>query len=580
MAKKIITTLIAFFIICILGNAAIITPLSQSTLFNKSQNSITQVTNSSTFSSFESIGEDIQIEHAKGGLNLAITFTNNGSIPYRNIKIAIKSTNGILFTPRTKDYTIPLLTPSGESSEYTIQNQLFGISINRLKPLHITILLNNSEDGQVIGQIYGLLIGPFIKIIESFFNEENSYQGYNLFSPEYGKNVYLMNNAGDILHQLSTNNIQGMGTYLLDNGNIIRSDISTVNPIFPSGGVTGHVGIYDPKGYNVWDFTYSTNEYCLHHDIELLPNGNILMIAWEYLSKQEAIALGRNPDILTNRLLTDYLIEVKPLDGNPHYEIIWEWHVLDHIIQEYDNTKPNYGDISEYPERINFNYGKQDGDFTHINSIDYIEEYDQIVMSVREFGEIWVIDHSTTTAEAANHSSGTYGKGGDLLYRWGNPATYDMGTVEDQQLFGPHDASWIKEDCPGAGNILVFNNNNPPIDESNPNLRYSSVVEIIPPHDATGAYYKIGATFGPREPTWIYYDIEEPHDFYSFHLSSAQRLPNGNTLVCEGNKGKFMEITQEKEIVWQYTNPYATPNHVFKLHRYSPDHPGIQILLD
>lgn len=579
MAKKLISTLIVFFIIGIGGNTAIITPLSQSTHVSFAENETESYTLSDS-SSFQTINSDIQIKSATGGLNLGITVTNNGSIPYRNIKIAIKSTGGILFTPRVKDFTIPLLTPTGENSEYTIQNQLFGLSINRLKPLHITILLNHSSDGYVIGQIYGTLIGPFIKIIESFFNEENSFQGYNLYSPEYGKNVYLMNNAGDIVYQWATGNIQGMGTYLLDNGDMIRSDISTVNPLFPSGGVTGHVGIYDPKGFNVWDFTYSTQEYCLHHDIEPLPNGNILMIAWEYLSYQEAIDLGRNPDILNNRLLTDYLIEVKPMDGNPHYEIVWEWHVLDHLIQDYDSSKPNYGDISDYPERINFNYGDQHGDFTHINSIDYNEEYDQILLSVREFGEIWVIDHSTTSEEAANHSGGRYGKGGDILYRWGNPAAYDAGDEEDQQLFGCHDASWISDDCPGAGNILVFNNNNPSLDESNPNLRYSSVVEIIPPRDTNGAFYKIGSSFGPREPTWIFFDIKNPHDFYSFHLSSAQRLPNGNTLVCEGNKGKFMEITAEKEIVWQYTNPYATPNHVFKIQRYSPDHPGIQVLLD
>jgi hypothetical protein len=568
-----------FSYVVFLGDAAIISPLSQSVFYNSNHNTNTNIVDFSPSSSFQSTNSDIQIKNAKGGLNLAITFKNNGTIPYRNIEIAIKSTNGILFTPRTKDYTIPLLKPNG-GSEYTLQNQLFGISLNPIKPLHITILLNNSADGQVIGQIYGFLIGPYIKIIESFFNEENSFQGYNLYSPEYGKNVYLMNNAGEIMYEWKTGNIQGMGTYLLDNGNIIRSDISKINPIFPSGGVTGHVGIYDPKGYKVWDFSYSNEEYCLHHDIEPLPNGNILMIAWEYLSNQEAIELGRNPDTLNNRLLTDYLIEVKPLDGNPHYEIVWEWHVLDHLIQDYDGNKPNYGDVSDHPKRINFNYGKKSGDFTHINSIDYNKEYDQILLSVREFGEIWVIDHSTTTSEAANQTGGTYGNGGDLLYRWGNPAAYDAGTEDDQQLFGTHDASWITNDCPGGGNMLVFNNNNPPIDETNPNLRFSSVVEILPPINATGAYYKIGATFGPRKPTWIYYDRENPHDFYSFHLSSAQRLPNGNTLVCEGNKGKFMEITHEKEIVWQYTNPFGTPNHVFKLRRYSPDDLGIQNLLD
>ena len=59
---------------------------------------------------------------------------------------------------------------------------------------------------------------------------------------------------------------------------------------------------------------------------------------------------------------------------------------------------------------------------------------DQIVLSNHNLSEIWIIDHSTTTLEAASHSGGNSGKGGDLLYRWGNPQAYDQGTGADQLL--------------------------------------------------------------------------------------------------------------------------------------------------
>ena len=305
------------------------------------------------------------------------------------------------------------------------------------------------------------------------------------------------------------------------------------------------------------------------------------MIAAELIDEEEAIENGRNPDKLNDRrLCVDKIIEVEPI-GRYEYEIVWEWHVWDHLIQDFDPEKENYGQVADHPELIDLNFGVSKADWTHVNSVEYDEDLDQILLCSRELDEIWIIDHSTTTEEAAGHSGGRYGKGGDLLYRWGNPQTYRAGDEDDQQLFTPHNANWIESDCPGAGNILVYNNKNEIEDETHPSLKfYSSVIEIIPPLNFNGNYYKIGASYGPNKPTWLYYREDDPHDFYSYHLSSAQRLPNGNTLICEGAKGKFFEVTPEKGIVWEYTNPYATPNHVFRVYRYSPEYDGIKNLLD
>jgi len=248
-----------------------------------------------------------------------------------------------------------------------------------------------------------------------------------------------------------------------------------------------------------------------------------------------------------------------PTSGN----IVWEWYVWDHLIQDFDSSKANYGVVGDHPELIDINFGDSFlFDWLHTNSLDYDPQFDQILIDVHNFDEVWVIDHSTTTAEAAGHAGGHYGHGGDLLYRWGNPRAYDAGTSSDQKLFGQHDASWIKPGYPGAGDILIFNNG-----YNRPGPKYSSVDEFTPPIDSNGEYYlEPGSAYGPEDFSWDY-TANPPTSFYSQVFGGALRLKDGDTLICDGVPGKFFEVTPDDTIVWQYTNPYPNPsqNDVFKI---------------
>jgi hypothetical protein len=172
------------------------------------------------------------------------------------------------------------------------------------------------------------------------------------------------------------------------------------------------------------------------------------------------------------------------------------------------------------------------------------------MISVHSFSEFWIIDHSTMTAEAAAHKGGKQGKGGDLLYRWGNPRAFGAGNVGDQQLFFQHNAHWIPAGLPGAGHVLVFNNG-----PNRPDGTYSSVDEIVLPVDAKGTYvYQAGAAYGPAKATWSY-TADNKSDFFATNISGAQRLPNGNTLICSGPSGIIFEVTTAGEVVWKYANP-------------------------
>ena len=174
------------------------------------------------------------------------------------------------------------------------------------------------------------------------------------------------------------------------------------------------------------------------------------------------------------------------------------------------------------------------------------------MLSSREFSEFWIIDHSTTTAQAASHSGGRSGHGGDLLYRYGNPQTYDRGTAADRVFYYQHDPKWIPAGSPGAGDITVFNNGvGRPGDQD-----YSSVDEITPPPvDASGNYLlTAGQAYGPSTPTWIYV---APPAYFSAIIGSATRLPNGNTLIDYGVDATFSEVTPAGQEVWKYVSPYT-----------------------
>ncbi len=417
---------------------------------------------------------------------------------------------------------------------------------------------------------------------------DGPFEGYTLFAPLRSKTTYLVDMEGEVVHQWEADLTPGNSVYLMDNGDLFRAAKVEDPPVFEGGGQGGRVQKLAPDGTVIWDFLYSTEEYLHHHDIEPLPNGNVLLIAWEGKTKDEALAAGRHPTLMEGEeLWPDMVVEIEPVlpDGG---KVVWEWHVWDHLIQDVSPDMPNYGRPFEHPERVDINGDRwrhqpteeeQDeeqerlaalgyaggpppeeeeedpdrrrrrgADWLHTNGIDYHEGLDQIILSVRKFSEVWVIDHGTTTEEAK-------GPKGDLLWRWGNPQSWQGGDGEDRRLFVQHDAQWIPEGFPGAGNILVFNNG----EGRDGNRPYSTVDEIVPPLNPDGSYRREeDGFFGPFEATWTY-KAEDPKTFFSGHISGAQRLPNGNTLICEGAEGRFFEVTSQGEVVWEYLNSFGEP---------------------
>ncbi|MCK5401389.1 MAG: aryl-sulfate sulfotransferase [Flavobacteriaceae bacterium] len=384
-------------------------------------------------------------------------------------------------------------------------------------------------------------------------NTANSLNGYVLFTVH--KDTYLINNCGEVINQWTSSYSSGKSVYLLENGNLLRA-AQIPNPgNIAIPGIGGRIELFDWDGNLIWEYEYSTSNVTQHHDIFPMPNGNVLILAATILTDTEALQMGRNPANLTGtELYNEQIVELEPLGSNDAI-IVWQWDIKDHLIQDFDNTKDNFGVVNANPQLLDINYlGFSGGgaNWLHANSMQYNAQLDQIILSTRFLNEFYIIDHSTTTAEAATSSGGTYGKGGDFLYRWGNPLSYGQGTIVDQKLFGQHHPHWIGEGLIDAGKILIYNNG------LNRSPSFSEINILIPPTSSPGVYtYTTNTFYGPLYPYYIY-TTPVNTDFYSPILSSAQRLPNGNTLICEGTSGRFFEIDTGENIVWEYISPIGS----------------------
>ncbi len=406
--------------------------------------------------------------------------------------------------------------------------------------------------------------------------KSGSAPGYTLFAPLELKRTYLVDERGHVVHTWKTSTRPGLSEYLLPNGHLLRAGNLELQNTFKTGrGAGGRIEELDWDGNVVWRFDDAGERVLQHHDVAPMPNGNVLIVAWERKTAAESLAAGRLPELLPDgELWPDSVVEYSPAEGR----VVWEWHVWDHLVQDVDATKANFGDVTAHPEKIDVNYVLEgnggERDWNHVNGVDYNPTRDEIVISSRSFSEFWVIDHATTTESAR-------GAAGDLLFRFGNPAT--IGAKGERSLFVQHDAEWIPDGLPGAGDFLVFSN-------GLPETRPYSTVEEITPKLVDDAYVRnddgsSAATIDRVFPK------QKADRFFAAIISGSQRLANGNTLITDGPHGRILEATPDGSVVWEYENPYYTvrpntpkesgagepilPWWMFRSHRYSPDDPAV-----
>lgn len=361
--------------------------------------------------------------------------------------------------------------------------------------------------------------------------------GYTLYSVSGTSTTYLIDTNSTVFKTwtFASNAKTGYSSYLMPGGTLWRS-VSNQGNTLNGGGMTGRVQKVDWSGTVLWDFTYSSATYCLHHDICPLPNGNILLISYDVKTPAEVAAAGSS---FGGTVWSEKIIEVQPT-GATTGNIVWQWQLWDHLVQNTNASAANYQtSIVNHPELMNVNYSMQK-DWMHMNGIDYNPMLDQIAVSSHNLNQWFIIDHSTTTAEAASHTGGNAGKGGDFLYRYGNPASY--GATGSTVLNVTHDAHWIPEGVPNAGRLVGFNNRGV-------SSTQSSIDQIDVPllND-----YNYSLTPGSAYTPSIYTQ-RHACTGYSSNMGNSQQLPNGNMLVCLATAGVIYEIDPTGNTLWSKT---------------------------
>ena len=437
---------------------------------------------------------------------------------------------------------------------------------------------------QQLKKVMGCLNVLILLAVQTFAGATLS-NGYVLCGAYGAKKTVLLDKTASIVKVWEHTTPNGYSVYLLENGNLLRTaqvgdEVKVPDGAGPKQGLIEEV---DPLGNVVWSFQLADEIHCTHHDMKPIPNGNIIAVSFELLTKEQMVEFGLDTALLAGggfgssakACLAEMIFEVKPdKSGAGNNEIIWEWHIKNHLVPE--------AQAGQHPELFNGSMGQlMSNQWVHLNGLDYCPRRDLIVFTSRVLCEVYIIDHSTTTEEAAGHTGGNHGKGGDILYRWGKPSNfiidYEFDTTISRrtgdtiitQVVKPHPNDWINvlhcctfipEGYPGDGNIMFFHNNS---DFMSTEVAVSQVIELTPPTDANGHFISAPATpFGPEQPTWMYAPADS---FHSPYMSSALRMHNGNTLVHEAGptygggmsmgmgtstNSRLREVTPSGEMIW------------------------------
>lgn len=377
-------------------------------------------------------------------------------------------------------------------------------------------------------------------------SQDETYDGYFLYSEsgvssdvQIQTGTYLLDEFGQRVHEWPTERFmpEGTGAYLLENGLLLRQVAPQDWLLMEKFTVGSHgmVELVDWEGTVVWEYArIEVGKHVLHHDMEPLPNGNVLVLSYEAKTPKEVAALGGQSE--SEIRWFEKILELEPNLSDGSTRVVWEWDSTDHLVS-------GTGDVPK--DRLAIDVNGAGERQLHFNSIDYDPEGKRMLVSSLIYGEVLVIDH----------------RSGKIMDRWGKGI-----------LGGQHDARWLDDTVPHTGDFLVHNNRDGRLEGSGQGgpfglgAFHSAVLEV-----------RLGSEGNEAEVVWEY-EPDPLDSWYGPFMSGASRLPNGNTLVINSYNKRVFELSADREILLDFHLP--GPGRVFRVYKLPKSHPGLQRLAE
>jgi len=363
--------------------------------------------------------------------------------------------------------------------------------------------------------------------------DARSEGGLTLVTPVGGGATYLIDAAGRIVHSWSAPDFMPGYGYLLPGGTLlVRGQQKVPEHQVGAGQAAGTTDILleiDKDNRVRWRFEHPS----FHHDMFRLPNGNTILITWAQCDPTiaECVIGGMSREEEKNQWAdpehVSFFMAGLGVGGRPRdlkgflSDTIVEITPQGEVVKSW-NAWEHFKVDEDHCCAREFLH-----EWTHCNSVDI--RGGKLLLSFREISRVAIIDWET----------------GKLEWKWGRI-----------HLSHQHDASFTPE-----GNVLVFDNGT-----HHPVVPHSRVVEIDPATNKIVWQYQPQVVFS----------------FFSGHIGGAERLTNGNTLICEGQSGRVFEVTPPGEICWEWINPMIMPfknvfcQMLFRAHRYAPNSPELE----